>query len=78
MTAELHVWSRPYEKWGTGQQEPRMPLASNSQDGAAHPLQGEGPLSERHREGHAGTGAETLTRAQSLADWEPEVPFKSS
>lgn len=43
-----------------------MPIASNSQDGAAQPLQGEGPLSERHREGHAGTGAENIW-AQSLA-----------
>lgn len=32
-----------------------MPLTPNSQDGAAQSLQGEGPLSERHREGHTGT-----------------------
>lgn len=33
-----------------------MLLTSHSQDGAAQPLQGEGPLSERHREGHTGMG----------------------
>lgn len=56
--AELHVWLGPYKEYGTSQQGPRMLLASHSQDGAAQPLQGEGPLSERHREGHAGTGGQ--------------------
>lgn len=43
-----------------------MPITSNSKNGAAQPLQGEGPTSERHREGHTGTGPDSLW-AQSLA-----------
>lgn len=59
--AELHVWLGPYEEWGTSQQGPRMPLTCNSEDG---------PLSERHREGHAGTGSRTSH------DYLREVLFK--
>lgn len=33
---------------------------SDIQNGAAQPLQGEGPPSERHREGHAGMKAKNL------------------